>query len=324
MLTYKESYQIVERHLKALSFEKSPSGLYRPISYVLSIGGKRVRPVLSVMSHSLYNDDIKVVVNAALGIELFHNFTLLHDDIMDNAPLRRNSPTVHMKWSSNTAILSGDAMMILAYQLISKTEKKLIQKVLDLFNKTALEVCEGQQLDMDYEKQNGIGVTDYLRMIRLKTAVLIAASMAIGGITAGACEGDVECLYQAGINMGLAFQLQDDFLDVFAQNSEFGKSTGGDIVANKKTFLLINALASDDTRRKSILTEWLMKEQFDPYEKIAVFKKTFEELNIREITKSQITLFHQEAIRHIQKIKLPEIKKSGLYEFFESIMSRTY
>jgi geranylgeranyl diphosphate synthase, type II len=324
MLSYSDCYHIIEKNLKALSFERHPEELYEPVRYTLSVGGKRIRPVLSLMAHALFNDDLDPVIMPAIGLEVFHNFTLLHDDIMDNASMRRNSPTVHVKWGQSTAILSGDAMLILAYQLIAKTDKKVLHEVLSVFNQTAMEVCEGQQLDMNYEKVSTLCVDDYLTMIRLKTAVLIAASLAIGGITSYAGDENINTLYQLGLNLGMAFQLQDDYLDVFANNRDFGKSVGGDILANKKTFLLTSALNVSNTDAKSELLKWMSKEYFDPEQKIRAVKQIYEDLNIPEMTRQRITEYHTKASDNLFTLKVSPDKKSELISFFNKIMSREH
>jgi len=324
VFSYSKCLDIIENQLSSLSLEKKPIELYQPIRYILSIGGKRVRPCLAMMSHSLFSDSVESVIGPAMGIELFHNFTLLHDDIMDNARVRRNYPTVNVKWNQNAAILSGDAMMILAYQLISKTPINILPKVLDLFNQTALEVCEGQQLDMNFEKCLDISVEEYLEMIRLKTAVLIAASLATGGITAMADSKDIEYLYRFGLNIGMAFQLQDDYLDVFANNHQFGKSLGGDIVANKKTFLMLKALQSSDKNLVHELETWITRENFNPDEKIESVKIIYEELNIPEKTRQLIETYFTSGFEFFQRIHVSDERKVELCKFVTQIMKREH
>ena len=283
-----------------------------------------MRPCLTLMTHSLFSDSAEASINAALGIEVFHNFTLLHDDIMDNAKMRRNSPTVHIKWNMNTAILSGDAMLILAYKLISQTQNDVLPQVFNLFNRTALQVCEGQQLDMNFEKLTSVPENDYLDMIRLKTAVLIAASAAIGGIIAKASSNDIENLYQFGFNIGTAFQLQDDYLDVFAENEQFGKNIGGDIVSNKKTFLLINALQSNDAESVEQITYWVNQKNFDPDEKIAAVTKIYEKLDIRLKTRALYQKYFSDGLNYLSKVQAVEKRKEPLIQFITSITDREH
>ncbi len=324
MLSYSNSFQIIEDRLSALSIERNPSELYHPIQYILSIGGKRIRPCLALMTYSLFADSVDEIIDPALGIEVFHNFTLLHDDIMDNAKFRRNSPTVHIKWNRNTAILSGDAMLILAYQLISKTQTEVLPQVFELFNQTALEVCEGQQLDMNFEKMANVSVDEYLEMIRLKTAVLIAASVATGGITAQAYQTDIDNLYQFGLNIGMAFQIQDDYLDVFAENYQFGKSIGADIIANKKTFLLLSALQTEDKKLVNELTNWINRKEFDANDKIRAIKGIYEELDIPTKTKQLIYNYFSSALVYLEKINVADKRKISLIQFITQIMEREH
>jgi geranylgeranyl diphosphate synthase type II len=255
MILPDEALRLLRPELEKIRMSEQPAELYEPIRYILSLGGKRLRPVLALMCCSMYREDVRAVMPAALAIELFHNFTLLHDDIMDNAPLRRNKPTVHEKWNANVAILSGDAMLIKAYELLACTEKKHLPGVLDIFNRTALEVCEGQQYDMNFELRALVPEEEYLRMIELKTSVLLAASMQTGALCGEAPEADIELLYEAGRCMGLAFQLQDDWLDSFGNTTAFGKTIGGDIAANKKTWLYIKTLELASPLDRQILLD---------------------------------------------------------------------
>ncbi len=324
MLNYSQCFEIVENRLSALSFERNPVELYQPVKYILSIGGKRIRPCLAIMSHSLFSDTVEPVIEPALGIEIFHNFTLLHDDIMDNAPMRRNSPTVHIKWNQNTAILSGDAMLILAYQLISRTKIDVLPKVFSLFNKTALEVCEGQQLDMNFEKLSDVTVDNYLEMIRLKTAVLIAASLATGGVTANATADDINNLYQFGLNIGIAFQLQDDYLDAFADNHQFGKTIGGDIVANKKTYLVLSALQTADKNLINELKYWISEKKTNTDEKIKAVKSIYERLNIPARTKDLTHKFFSTGLEYLTKVKVADNRKDPIIQLLTQIMEREH
>ena len=257
MKTFDEITQHISTEIDQLNWNKEPRELYEPIDYVLSMGGKRIRPALTLMASNLYQDDVQSAINTALGIEVFHNFTLLHDDIMDRADVRRGRPTVHKKWNDNTAILSGDVMQIAAYQLIAKTPAHCLKQVLDLFSQTAAEICEGQQYDVVFENCDIVKADEYLEMIRLKTAVLLGCALKCGALIGGAGEEDAQNLYDFGINIGLAFQLKDDLLDVYGDEATFGKKIGGDILCNKKTYLLIHALklAIGDTKEE--LKKWL-------------------------------------------------------------------
>ncbi len=324
MLSYSKCFEIVENRLSLFSFERNPVELYQPVKYILSIGGKRIRPCLTLMSHSLFSDSVESIIDPALGFEVFHNFTLLHDDIMDKATVRRNSPTVHIKWDENAAILSGDAMLILAYQLISRTQPEVLQQVFRLFNKTALEVCEGQQLDMNFENKSNVSVEDYMEMIRLKTAVLIAASIAMGGITANAHSSDIDNLYQFGLNIGMAFQLQDDYLDVFASNRRFGKAIGGDIISNKKTFLMISALHSPDTKLVAELRSWINRLKADQDEKIKAVKKIYETLQIPTKTNALVKKYFSSGLRYLNEVSADKKRKTPLIEFVTQIMERDH
>ena len=270
MLSFNEILEKVEHEISQLSFEYPPKSLYDPIEYILSLGGKRIRPALALMACNLYKENIDNVINPALGVEVFHNFTLLHDDLMDKADKRRNKPTVHKVWNDNTAILSGDAMLIAAYQLIGKTEPDYLKEVFDLFTETALEICGGQQYDMEFESRMDVTEPEYIEMIRLKTAVLLACSLKIGAITGGASKEDAANLYDFGINIGLAFQLQDDLLDVYGDTATFGKNIGGDITCNKKTFLLIHAFELASPEQKAVLNDWIGKTTFVAAEKSEV------------------------------------------------------
>ena len=280
MLSFNEILQKVEHEISQLSFEYPPKSLYDPIEYILSLGGKRIRPALALMACNLYQENIDNVIYPALGIEVFHNFTLLHDDLMDRADKRRNKPTVHKVWNDNTAILSGDAMLIAAYQLIGKTEPSCLKEVFDLFTETALEICGGQQYDMEFESRTDVTEPEYIEMIRLKTAVLLACSLKIGAIICGASKEDADNLYDFGINIGLAFQLQDDLLDVYGDTATFGKNIGGDITCNKKTFLLIHAFELASPEQKATLNNWIGKTQFIPAEKIEAVTAEMEGVSV--------------------------------------------
>jgi geranylgeranyl diphosphate synthase, type II len=300
----------------------NPSELYDPINYTLRHGGKRMRPLLLLMGCDLFDGNIEDAIGPATGIEVFHNFTLLHDDIMDNAPLRRSEPTVHQKWGSNIAILSGDAMFVKACQQITKTREEHVVKVLNLFLETAVKVCEGQQFDMNFEKSSSITIDDYVEMISLKTAVLLAASLKMGAIIAGASEKDADNLYQFGKNIGIAFQLQDDILDVYGDNEKFGKRVGGDIVANKKTFLLLKAfeLANKDQR---VVLNKLLEGPVADEEKITLMTSLFNSLNIKEIASVETNAYYKKSMDCLGSIKTTgNNKKEQLASFAERLMIR--
>lgn len=301
-----------------------PNNLYQPITYTLNMGGKRLRPVMLLMACDLFGGNIENALPAAVGVEVFHNFTLLHDDIMDHADIRRNHQTVHKKYSENVAILSGDAMSIMAYQYLLKTDHPNIQEATQLFSQTAIEVCEGQQYDMDFEDQFDVQIEDYLKMIRLKTAVLIAGSLKIGALLGNAPKEDADRIYRFGINLGLAFQLQDDLLDVFADQNKFGKKTGGDIVANKKTFLLLKAIELATPQQKDQLISWINKPDFNPEEKIAAVKKIYLDLNLPAISQQKMDEFFRAALVELQSISIENERKKPLLQLAKTIMKREH
>jgi len=323
MYDINESKEIINKAFIAINIGREPSGLYEPIAYALSVGGKRLRPALAIMACNLFTDKVENAINPALGIEIFHNFTLLHDDIMDNAPIRRGNPTVHAKWNNNTAILSGDAMMIKANQFIAKTPVEFLPAVLDVFNQVALQVCEGQQYDMNFEKQQIVFEEDYLEMIRLKTAVLIGGAIKIGAIIGNASKADADHLYHFGENLGLAFQLQDDLLDSFGDSKVFGKAIGGDIIANKKTFLLINTLNTLSGDDLVELKKWTKAEEFDNNEKIEAVKNLFSKANVEHLTKERISKYLSKALEHLEKVSVKDDKKEILKELCQSLTNRS-
>lgn len=306
-----------------LTFQHTePFRLFEPISYSLSAGGKRIRPVLLLHAASLYSDQYQDAYPAAAAIELFHNFTLLHDDIMDHAEIRRGRPSVHVRFGSNSAILSGDAMSILAFQLLSKCPAGRLHDLLDLFSTTALEVCQGQQYDMEFEDSDEVGIDDYLEMIRLKTAVLIGCSLKMGAIVAGAPDTDSNLLYDFGLHTGVAFQLQDDWLDVYGNESSFGKKIGGDICENKKTFLLLKALETRDPGMRSALKEWLSGETFDPKEKITAVTEIYTRTGAAEAARGLMKHHHDLALAALDRLAIPEPDKSGLRTFVAGLLDR--
>jgi geranylgeranyl diphosphate synthase type II len=299
-----------------------PKGLYEPIYYILAAGGKRIRPALTLMACNLYTDEIDEAIAPALGIEVFHNFTLLHDDIMDNADMRRGRETVHKKWNNNTAILSGDAMQILAYKLIGQTPESKLKPVLDIFSQTALEICEGQQLDVDFEVRDNVTTDDYLEMIRLKTAVLLACSLQTGGIIAGANDADCKALYNFGVYLGLAFQLMDDILDVYGDEKTFGKKIGGDILLNKKTYMLLTAqnLAKDEIKEN--LTKYLSDKEFAPDKKIKAVTDIYNALGVKSLCEDKMKFYFDSAIAELDKIGVDDAKKHELRKLAEKLLYR--
>ena len=322
MYTFEKCQKIIEKCLKEIKLPAEPASLYDPIRYVFGLEGKRIRPCLTLLACNLFADSVEESINPALAIELFHNFTLLHDDIMDSSEIRRGQLTVHKKWNSNVAILSGDAMLIKAYDYLSQSPESVLSDVLVIFNKTALQVCEGQQYDIDFESSMKVTVEDYLKMIELKTAVLIAASLKIGAICGGAGKKDSDLLYQFGRNLGIAFQLQDDLLDVYADPNVFGKSRGNDIVANKKTYLLTNALTFAKGKILKNLTDWLRKEEFDRAEKIKAVTEIYNNLNINKLTEFRIKEYFREARLSLDKVPVSKERKTVLEEIAYQLMKR--
>lgn len=312
---------LIESSIQEISLPGKPENLYEPIRYFMSLGGKRMRPVLLLLGHELFGGKAKDVIPQALAVEIFHNFSLVHDDIMDNAPLRRAKATVHEKWNRNIAILSGDAMLVKAYEYLGQTHSPHFKKIFDLFNKTALEVCEGQQYDMDFENQS-VSIADYLEMIRLKTSVLLGASLTIGAILANASDKDCEHLYQFGQHLGIAFQLQDDLLDAFGDPEKFGKKTGGDIAANKKTYLMLTALQDAEGATKEALTSALLLHKHD--EKITRILAIFEQLNVKEKTRAEMDKHFATAKSHLEKIEAETGQKNILLQLSESLMIRVH
>jgi geranylgeranyl diphosphate synthase type II len=322
MYTQPELKELVERALVNLSINDEAEKLSNPVKYILSIGGKRLRPVITLMSCNLFSDTIDAAVIPAAGIEVFHNFTLVHDDIMDQASVRRNLPTVHVKWDTNQAILSGDVMAFIANDCILQAPEALLFKVFKTYNKAAVEVCVGQQLDMDFEKVAFVSHEEYLRMIELKTAVLIAASAKIGAIIGKAGDKDSDLLYEFGKNLGLAFQIQDDLLDVYGDVNVFGKVSGGDIVTNKKTFLLIKALevATGETLKK--LQEQIHMKEFDPEQKIKAVMDIFDRLKIRSTTEILASEYITKSLNLLEKVNAAKERKSELYQIAASLIGR--
>ncbi len=322
MLSINQVQELIKSEIEQTNFIKTPSNLYEPIEYTMEMGGKRIRPLLCLMATQLFNGDIQKALKPALGLEIFHNFTLLHDDIMDNAEVRRNKSTVHKKWNENVGILSGDAMLINAYQYITQSEKDVLPDLLKLFNDVALGVCEGQQYDMDFEDRGDVTVDEYIEMIRLKTAILLAGSLKAGAILAKANEKDADLIYQFGINIGIAFQLQDDYLDSFGNQKTFGKRIGGDIIANKKTFLLITALNNATFEDKETLKSWIDAKDFDEQEKIDAVKAIFIKNLVDESSQKLMEEYYNLAMNNISQINGNEKIKNELIDFAKNLMQR--
>ena len=320
------SKQLVEQfnaYLQQLSYTREPKGLYDPIEYVLGLGGKRLRPVLMLLTYNLYCEDVERILPQAAGLEIYHNFTLLHDDVMDRADMRRGMPTVHVKWNDNAAILSGDAMVSLANCLMLKDcPTECIGAVMEAFSRATLEVCEGQQWDMEFESRTDVTVDEYLEMIRLKTSVLLAAPFEIGALLAGAPASDVEKLYEFGVKIGLAFQLQDDYLDVYGDPAVFGKKIGGDICCNKKTFMLITAYERAEGTTKEELERWMNAETFDRAEKIAAVTAIYNKEGIAEACLDRINRYFEEGLEALHGVSVDETLKQNLKEYVGSLMDR--
>ncbi len=322
MFTLLEAQNLVEKHIKSISIPDTPSELYEPVRYVLSQRGKRIRPALVIMACDLFAGAVESALFPAVAIEIFHNFTLLHDDIMDRSEIRRGSPTVHVKYSENVAILSGDVMSILASRLINRSPGAVLSTVHDIFTKTAMQVCEGQQLDMNFEGLFTVSEEEYFTMIELKTAALIAASLKIGAILGGASQKDAEDLYMFGKNLGIAFQLQDDLLDTYGESSLTGKKLGTDIVDDKKTFLMIKALENASPNQKEELTNWLTKKKFNSEEKIRVITSIYDALNIKRLTEKRIKDYYEKALANLENLNRPNDRKTELNNFASFLMQR--
>jgi len=312
----------VNEALDGLVYDRQPVTLYDPIKYVLSLGGKRVRPVLMLLAYNLYKEDPEKIMTQAIALETYHNFTLLHDDLMDNADMRRGHETVHKKWNPNQAILSGDTMLLQAFQRMGQCEADRRQQVMDLFTETTLEIGEGQQLDVEFESRNDVAEDEYIEMIRLKTSVLLACALKIGAILGGASEADQENLYCFGEQIGLAFQLQDDLLDVYGDPKVFGKNIGGDITSNKKTYMLINAVnRADDVQRKELM-KWIEATTFDRNEKVKAVTHLYDEIGIRQLCEQKMEGCYQLGLQHLAKVSVSEERKAILKNYAAAMMKR--
>ena len=322
MLTATEIQEKVNAYIASLPYERKPKSLYDPIEYVLAAGGKRIRPSFVLMAYNLFHDDVDRILPVATALETYHNYTLLHDDLMDKADMRRGRPTVHKKWDDNTAILSGDTMLVLAYEHLAKCDPKYLKPALDLFTETALEVSEGQQFDMEFETRNDVAEEEYIEMIRLKTSVLLACALKMGAVVAGASDADANALYAFGEKVGLAFQLQDDLLDVYGDPKVFGKAIGGDITSNKKTFMLINAFNRADTETRAELERWTTATEFDPAEKIAAVTEIYNRLGIDKLAEQRIKEYFEQSRLHLDELSVSDDRKAVLREYTERMMNR--
>lgn len=319
--SWQEFSQQIEAEIKTYNFSGKPKELYKPIEYTMHLGGKRIRPVLCLIAAQLFRGNLKSAQNLAMAVEVFHNFTLVHDDIMDEAPIRRGKPAVHAKWNRDIAILSGDVMFVQAYRLLAKGNPTKLSEMLEVFNQTAIEVCEGQQYDMNFETQTGVQVEDYLEMIRLKTAVLLACSLKLGALNAGASEKEADLIYQFGEKIGIAFQIQDDYLDCYAKQEDFGKRVGGDIISNKKTFLLLNAIQKADEIQEIEIYS-ILGGNYSDEEKVAKILTIYNELNIPEFAKEAMQTYFDEGMEALAKISATTALKQPLIDVAEMLMMR--
>lgn len=324
MKTADEILSMVNEFLANLPYERKPKSLYEPIRYVLSMGGKRIRPTLMLLGYNLFKDNPEKILMNAVALETYHNYTLLHDDLMDNADLRRGHETVHKKWDANTAILSGDSMLVLAYERMAQCDEKHLAKVLKLFTTTALEIGEGQQFDMEFENRNDVKEEEYIEMIRLKTSVLLACALKMGAILADASDEDAENLYKFGEQIGLAFQLQDDYLDVYGDTKVFGKEIGGDITSNKKTYMLINAFNLANDTQRAELQKWVDTKDFDRAEKVAAVTRLYNEIGIDKLAQDKIAYYFEQSKKYLDAVSVPAERKEELAKYAQKMMKRQY
>lgn len=324
MINADQILKLVNDYLVQLPYDRRPASLYEPIRYVLSMGGKRIRPVLMLLSYNLFKEDPETILMPACALETYHNYTLLHDDLMDNADLRRGHETVHKKWNANTAILSGDSMLVLAYQRMQQCSSDKMSEVLALFTETALEIGEGQEYDMAFEHRDDVSEEEYIEMIRLKTSVLLACALKIGAILAGASKEDADNLYRFGEQIGLAFQLQDDFLDVYGDTRVFGKAIGGDITSNKKTFMLINALNHANEEQRRQLESWIGATEFNRDEKVAAVTRLYNEIGIDRMAQDKIAYYFEQSRKYLQAVSVDESRKAELAAYAQRMMNRQY
>lgn len=322
MYTANEILEKVNEYISNLSYDREPKSLYDPIKYVLSLGGKRIRPTLMLLAYNLFKENPETILAPACALETYHNYTLLHDDLMDDAPLRRGQQTVHVRWDANTAILSGDSMLVLAFERMAMCDDAHLRAVLALFTQTALEIGEGQQYDMDFETRNDVKETEYIEMIRLKTSVLLACAMKIGAILADSSEEDANNLYKFGEQIGLAFQLQDDYLDVYGDPKIFGKKIGGDIVSNKKTYLLINALNKANARQRKELEKWIAIDDFDRDEKVAAVTALYNKIGVDKMALERINHYFDEANKYLSAVKVDDERKREVVAYAQRMLHR--
>ncbi len=322
MLTSNEILQKVNQCLDSLPYDRQPASLYDPIKYVLSLGGKRIRPVLMLLGYQLWKDDPERILMPAIGVETFHNFTLLHDDLMDNADVRRGHETVHRRWDANKAILSGDAMLVMAFIHMQKVPADKLPAVMDVFTTTTLEIDEGQELDVAFETRNDVTEDEYIEMIRLKTSVLLACALKIGAVLADAPQKDADLLYRFGEQVGLAFQLQDDLLDVYGNPEVFGKAIGGDITSNKKTYMLINAFNRADDAQRAELQRWVDAREFDRQEKVAAVTRLYDEIGIRALCEAKINEYFEQARQTLAAVSVADDRKAQLCAYMEELLHR--
>ena len=324
MYTADEILNKVNNFIANLPYKREPESLYAPVKYVLSMGGKRIRPTLMLLAYNMFKDDPERILMQAVGLETYHNYTLLHDDLMDHADLRRGHETVHKRWNDNQAVLSGDTMLVLAYERMAQGLTDKLGEVLSLFTQTALEIGEGQQYDIDFETRNDVSEAEYIEMIRLKTSVLLACALKIGAILGGASQTDADNLYKFGEQIGLAFQLQDDYLDVYGDPKVFGKAVGGDIASNKKTYMLINAFNCADDRQRKELQRLIGAEAFDRDEKVATVTALYNEIGIDKMAKDKMDFFFEQSKRYLDAVSISEERKLELRAYAERMMKRKY
>ena len=322
MLNSSEILKLVNDFLAQLPYERKPKSLYEPVEYVLSIGGKRIRPVLTLMGYNLWKEDPERILMPAVGLETYHNYTLLHDDLMDNADMRRGHETVHRRWDANKAILSGDSMLVLAYQRMQQVPAEKLPAVLELFTETALEIGEGQEYDMTFETRNDVTENEYIEMIRLKTSVLLACALKTGALLADAPEEDADRLYRVGEQVGLAFQLQDDLLDVYGDPKVFGKAIGGDITSNKKTYMLINAYNRANDEQRKELEHWIGAKEFNRQEKVAAVTRLYDAIGIRQLCEDKINYYFQQASQTLSEVNVTDERKAQLRQYMDELLHR--
>jgi geranylgeranyl diphosphate synthase type II len=321
-LSSDEILQKVNDFLDRLPYDRTPASLYEPVKYVLSLGGKRIRPVLMLLSYNLWREHPEDILMPAVGLETYHNYTLLHDDLMDHADMRRGHQTVHRRWDANKAILSGDSMLVLAYDRVAQVPADKLQAVLSLFTVTALEIGEGQEYDMTFETRNDVTEDEYIEMIRLKTSVLLACAMKMGAILADAPQEDIDRLYHVGEQLGLAFQLQDDLLDVYGNPAVFGKAIGGDITSNKKTYMLINAVNRANAVQREELERWIAARDFDRSEKVAAVTRLYDAIGIRQLCEEKINYYFELARQTLDEVNVPEVRKQPLRQYMDEMLHR--